>query len=240
MTFNFSRWDNPEIAKVAFELPAMPYGISYSLNQTINQYFGAVREGMGGSEAEPFSAICAFAANGIPDTIAKLLIQLHHDNAGLDGDILLLVPPSDSPNALAHSESLLADLYRQMPANWEEAIEAYRSALMVENDYDRRVWNAAYTASGNGGPRIPKMVDQHMERLQDRRCNLEHILLDMPAPTLAEFAVKYLICFDSDRDLNGQHEDLCKEAKRLLQMDQDPNASELAMLLSVTDWRAAA
>lgn len=241
MAFQFTRWNNEEIAKVSFELPSMPYGVGYHLKKDIDAYCDALRNIADNEDRieELFAAVAAHEAKTLPDTIAKFLIQLHHDNSGLDGETLLLVPPSDCPGALAGAEAILSDLYRQLPQSWDAAFKVYRDAVMVENDYDRRVWNPGYEAGRNGGEGNSKAVEDEMERLQEIRWTAEYVLLSIPAPTLTEFAVKYLICFDRDRDNNGWHEELCAEAKRLLQINDNPEATELETLLATLDWRSA-
>lgn len=218
MAFQFTRWGNPDIADCAYALPEMPFGVSHGLRGAIDAYREALRN-IGDTE-EQIADLCArvlrFEANGLPDTVAKILIQLHRDNPGLDGDTLLLIAPGGDPKAFAASEAILDDLYRLMPQDWDSARAHYEAALTAEMEYDRRVWTPGYEAKENGGKGNPKSVEDEMERLQDIRCNLENIVLDIPAPDWPAFAFKYLLCFDNDRDLNGYHEDLCAEAKRLL------------------------
>ena len=238
MTFQFRPCANPEIAGVAYELPAMPVGISHSLRIMIGAYADAVRDGTDDSEDEPYSVVAAFTARSLSDAIAKLLIQLHYKHRGLDGEQLVLALTKAEEPAVVEAQALLADLSAQLPQDWGSALRAYRSALLAEHDYDRHVWMPGYEAEQQGGRENSTAVEREMESLQDARCAAEDFLLDMPAPSLSEFAIKYLICFDNDRDLNGHHEALCAEAKRLLEITADPHASELASTLTNISWRA--
>lgn len=218
MAFQFTRWNNPDAATCAFKLPDMPFGVSHGLRGAIDAYCEALRNICDTEDqiAELCARVLRFEANGLPDTVAKILIQLHRDNSGLDGDTLLLIAPGGDPKAFAASEAILDDLYRLMPQDWASARAHYEAALTAENEYDRRVWKPAWETEEAGGQKVPKLINEEMERLQDIRCNAENVLLDIPAPDWPAFAFKYLICFDNDRDLNGYHEDLCAEAKRLL------------------------
>lgn len=239
MAFRFKPWPNPEISDIVYELPSMPHGTSYNLLQLIDTYGQSVRDGSDDSEDAPFAAISIFKALSLSDVIAKAIIRLHYEYRGLDGDQLVLAVSSAQRAALQNAEVLLADLFSQLPQDWSGALRVYRAALLAERDYDRRIWTPGYEAKEAGRPGNTKAVDQEMERLQDIRCNAEGFLLDMPAPSLGEFAIKYLICFDSGRDLNGFHEALCAEAKRLLQIDNDASEDELQILLANLNWRAA-
>lgn len=239
MTFQFKPCTNPEIAAVAYELPAIPYGTSFSLRQLIETYADAIRDGEDGSEDGPNLAIAGFNAGSLSDVIAKLLIQLHYAHRGLDGDRLVLALTKHEEAPVLKAQSLLADLYAQLPQDWDSALRAYRAVLLAEHDFDRRVWMPGYEAEKNGGKGNSKAVEEEMERLQDARFSAETLLMDMPAPSPTEFAVKYLICFDSGRDMNGYHDALCAEAKRLLQINSDPEGGELAIMLDNLNWRAA-
>ncbi|CCW15772.1 hypothetical protein EBBID32_1000 [Sphingobium indicum BiD32] len=238
MAFQFKPWPNPEISDIVYELPPMPYGTSYNLLQLIKAYGESVRDGTDDSEDAPFAAISTFKALSLSDVIAKAIIRLHYEHRGLDGDQLVLAVSSAQRDALLNAEVLLADLYERLPKDWDAALRAYRAALLAEQDYDRRIWTPGYEREKAGGPGNSKAVEAAMEQLQDVRCNAEHLLLDIPAPSLQEFTIKYLICFDNDRDMNGFHEGLCAEAKRLLQIDTDPDDSEVAIILRNLNWRA--
>lgn len=240
MRFQFTKWANADIGDLAFELPALPYGVSYDLKKAVDAYREAVIDGETGSEQKPLQLIASYDARYMPDIIAKLLIQLHADHSGLDGSQLILAAPKSREAEIRKAEALLTDLYRQLPAAWEDARCAYAAAVAAERDYDVRFWDPAYNASKGDGPHIPEHINAEMERLQDVRWHIEAILLDMPAPSLAEFAIKYLICFDSDRDNNGYTDALCAEAKRLLGVSHDPEADELTTLLANLNWRASA
>lgn len=241
MTFKFTACANEEISDIVYVLPPMPYGTSYSLRKLISAYDQSIRDGADNSEDAPIAAISAFTALSLSDVIAKALIRLHYEHRGLDGESgkLVLAFTAKHHNAVLAAQELLADLFSQLPQDWSGALRVYRAALLAERDYDRRIWTPSYEAKEAGRPGNTKAVDQEMERLQDIRCNAEGFLLDMPAPSLGEFAIKYLICFDSDRDLNGYHEALCAEAKRLLQIDNDASEDELQILLANLNWRAA-
>ena len=238
MTFQFQNCANPEIADVAYVLPAIPFGVSYRLRVLIDLYADAVRDGTDDSEDEPYAAVARFEAKSLSDVIAKQLIRLHFKYRGLDDDQLVLAASKPDEPALLNAQALLGDLYAQLPQDWDSAVRVYRAALLAERDYDRRVWMPGYEAEKHGGRGNSKAVEREMESLQDARCRAEDFLLDMPAPSLAEFAIKYLICFDNGRDLDGHHEALCAEAKRLLQIDSDNDECELATLLNNLNWRA--
>jgi hypothetical protein len=239
MLFQFQPCANPDVGRTAFELPPIPPGTSHGLRLLINVYVNAVREGNDTVEDGPYLAIYKFDATSISDTIAKLLIRLHFDHPGLDDDRLVLCVVGEDASDVHKAEDVLSDLYRQLPATWEGARCACTAAVAAERDYEVRFWEPARKASYNGGPRIPAHVDKEMARLQDVRWCAEEVLLDMPAPSLEEFAVKYLICFDSGRDNNGYTTALCAEAKRLLGVADDPEAEALTTLLANLNWRAS-
>lgn len=239
MTFQFRPCANPEIAAVAYELPPVPFGTSHGLRMLINAYAEAIRDGTDGSEDQPYAAVSGCKAGSLSDVIAKLQIQLHYDYRGLDDSRLVLALTEPEQPTVLRAQALLAELYAQLPQNWDSALRAYRAAVLAEHDYDRRIWRPGYEAGEKGDKGNPPEVEEEMERLQDIRFNAEAFLMDMPAPSLAEFAVKYLICFDGDRDLNGNHEGICAEAKRLLHIDSDPGAGELAIILASLNGRAA-
>ena len=237
MLFKFQPCTNPDVGEVAFELPPVPAGTSYDLRQLINTYADAVREGPDAVEEGPYEAIYQFEARSVSDVIAKLLMRLHFDHSGLDDDRLVLAVKGDDASDVYKAESVLDDLYHQLPQDWESALRVYRTAVLAEHDYDRTIWTPGYEAEKSGGKGNSPAVEKEMERLQDIRCNVEDVLFSMSLPSLAEFAVKYLICFDSGRDLNGMHEDLCAEAKRLLGIENDDSADELTTLLANLNWR---
>lgn len=237
MAFRFKPWPNPEISDIVYEMPPMPHGTSHRLLQLVDAYGQSVRGGADDSEDAPFAAISAFRALSLSDVIAKAIIRLHYEYRGLDGDQLVLAVCSAQRAALLNAEGLLADLYERLPQDWDAALRAYRAALLAEHDYDRRIWTPGYESEKAGGPGNSSAIEAVMEQLQDARCNAEKLLIDIPAPTLQEFAIKYLICFDNGRDMNGHHEALCAEAKRLLQIDTDPDDSELAIILRNLNWR---
>lgn len=237
--FQFTRWDNPDVAEVAYELPPMPYGVSWNLKKAISAYLDAARKGSENEEDETFRPIYHHEAKHLPDTIAKLLIHLHYDHKGLDGETLLIIAPGGKEGAFTIAESILADLYRQLPKDWDMARRNLAAAVAAERDFDHRFWTPAYLAKEAGGPGIPDYVNDEYERLQEVRCYAEMILLDMPAPSLAEFAVKYLICADCDREYSD-HEAMCAEAKRLLGVQHDPEMDDLTAMTNTLDWRVAA
>lgn len=239
MVFQFTRLDRPVIATVVYDLPDMPIGTSRKLLELIETYAEAIRNGPDDAVLEPYEAVSKFAALSISDIIAKALVGVHFDHQGIDGDRLVLALTERDEPSVRKCESILADLYAQLPQDWDSALRCYRATLLAEYDYDRRVWNPGYEAEKNGGEGNSAAVEDEMERLQDIRCDAEDFLLQMPAPSLAEFAIKYLICFDSGRDHNGWHEELCAEAKRLLQVEDSSDATELETMLANLNWRAA-
>tara|TARA_B100000378_G_scaffold177527_1_gene143336 strand:- start:2435 stop:3157 length:723 start_codon:yes stop_codon:yes gene_type:complete len=240
MSFQFQRCANPEIGEFAYEMPPMPYGVSYSLQTLISAYTSAVISGPDQAADECFEAIANFEAKDIPDTIAKLLIRIHYDHSGLDDDRLVLCSTAERHTAILVMEPLLTDLYRQMPATWADQLRVCRSALLAEREYDQRFWRPAYDAHNAGGPKLPDAIEAEMERLQHIRCDAEDLLIAMPAPSLTEFAIKYLIAFSCGRDLNGWHDHLCDEARRLVGIDMPKDADELTALLANLDWSVAA
>ena len=242
MTFAFKPCTNPEIAKEAYELPALPPGTCFNLRKKVAAYADAIRDGTNGTEDEPYSAISTFKANSLSDVITKKLMEMHFDNRGLDGDRLVLAVDDDinASERIKRDEAILADLYGQLPQDWSSALGAYRATVLAESDYDRRVWSPNYAAEKAGGVGNSPDEEKEMERLQDIRFKAEALLLDIPAPSLSEFAIKYLICFDRDRDCNGYHEMLSAEAKRLLNVVSHPDASELEAMLDTLNWRARA
>lgn len=236
MTFQFKPCTNPEIGEFAYELPPMPYGISFSLKKLIDAYTSAVNNGPDQAPDDCFEAIANFEARDIPDTIAKLLIRLHYDHSGLDGDRLVLCSSAARHTSILALEPLLADLYRQMPATWADQLRVCRAALLAEREYDRNFWRPANDAENAGGPKVSEAMNTEIERLQDIRCNAEDMLISMPAPSLTEFAIKYLIAFSWGRDLNGWHDHLCEEARRLIGIEVSADADEFTTLLANLDW----
>lgn len=131
--------------------------------------------------------------------------------------------------------------------DWSTALGVYRAALAAEWAYDQATWAPAFAAeevaiaeaSKRGepiAPGIPAAVDAEMDRLMDARCDAEDKLLKVPAPTLAEFAVKFLICFDLNRDLDAHRQDLCLDARRLLNIRIEPGDISLGARLHTLDW----
>jgi hypothetical protein len=240
MAFQFVRWENPEIAACAFALPDLPCGVSYDLKKAVDAYRESVIDGENESEQSPLKQIAEYEARYLPDVITKMLILLHAEHAGLDGECLVLAASKEDEASIRKAEAVLADLYRQLPETWEDARRVLSAAVAAERDFDERIWNPAWKVEKAGGERIPRHLNDEMERLQEVRWHAEATLLDMPAPSLAEFAVKYLICFDFGRDYNGYTESLCAEAKRLLGVPHDAEANELTVLLASLNWRMAA
>ncbi len=137
MSFKFQRCANPEIGEFAYEMPPIPPGVSSGLTALIEAYSAAVRDLDEHVQDARHAAISAFEARSIPDTIAKLSIQLHFDHSGLDDDRLVLCPRTERHTAILAMEPLLADLYRQVPAS-------STGAALAEADFDQRVWRPAY------------------------------------------------------------------------------------------------
>ncbi|MFC3442761.1 hypothetical protein ACFOKF_16420 [Sphingobium rhizovicinum] len=237
MAFAFKRWDNLDVGTEVFELPSMPFGTDFRLMSLIRDYTNAITEDM---ESEHYKVvaneIAEFPASSISDIIAKMLIRLHVEHAGLDDTTLVFAPiGEDGLRRLMEAQPTLADLYRQLPKGWTEALGAVRAALLVERDYDRRVWGPANEVEKAGGARVPDAINGEAERLQDIRCNAEDYLIRMPAKTLAQFAIKYLIGFSWGRE-RGDHVDLCNEARRLLGVEIPDDMGELDLLLSNLNW----
>ena len=217
MGFQFVRAEGVEdVADNVYEMPPLPLGVSYSLRKLIETYTQRVLGNDPAKEDDAFAAIDRFKPNGLPDAIAKLLYGLHYDTMGSDGERLLIIDTPDKTGRIMATQSAIADLYSLMPQGWAATRAYYEAARAVEQDYDRRVWGPAWQQDNAGLSKVPASIEAEMERLQDIRCEAENVLLDTPAPDLAAFAFKYLICFDDDRDLNGHHEALCAEAKRLI------------------------
>lgn len=237
MTFAFKRWDNLDVGTEVFELPSMPFGTSDRLMKLIGEYTNAITEDM---ETEHYRVvandIAEFPASSISDVIAKMLIRLHVEHAGLDDTTLVFAPIGDDGlRRLMDAQPMLSDLYRQLPSNWGTALGAVRAALLAEREYDRRVWRPANDAENAGGARVTDAINSEVERLQDIRCNAEDYLMDMPAETLTQFATKYLIAFSWGRE-RGDHDVLCKEARRLLGVEIPDDADELDLLLRNLNW----
>lgn len=122
---------------------------------------------------------------------------------------------------------------------WVQALARYRAALAAEHAYDQSHWSPAYyacrdaedAAKAAGRPctaRMPADVEDYMEVLGNVRGDAEDALLATPAPSLAEFAIKYLICFDFGREFDVMQEALIAEARRLLGVSIDADATDLA------------
>lgn len=242
MTFQFKVHPSTgDVSRVAYEMPSLPPGVSGDLHRAIKRYCEAVREGPDGADDDAFLAVKAFNARNTQDVIAKLLYQLHLNHRGWDGETDTLVitenTDADTPE-IEFAAVALGELYRQIPQCWPSARKAYLAAVLAEKDYDDRAWMPAYHLSETGGPSIPDEVNTEYERLQAVRMAAEDVLLETPAPSLAEWAIKYLICFDNGRDCNGATEDLCAEAKRLLGVPEltDAEPNELTLLRAVAAW----
>ncbi|EJU14958.1 hypothetical protein LH128_01242 [Sphingomonas sp. LH128] len=230
MTFQFTVHPQDDIAPVCYELPALPAGVGYDLTTHINSYRDAVINGPDGRDEELFLNIKSHKARGLPEVIAKVIYQLHFDHRGLamDSDRLVITESDEQDRAeIRLAELLLAELYSQIPDDWEAARRALHAAVLVEDDFERRL----YEPSKDGGKNDP--ITAELERLLDARCDAETVLLNLPAPSLADWAVKFLICFDCDRDMNGFTEALCKEARQLLGIAAEPgddHSNDLAVM----------
>ncbi len=246
MTFQFKiHPGSDDIARVAYELPSLPAGVSGDLHRAIKRYAAAVREGPDGADDEAFLEIKAFEARNTQDVIAKLLYQLHLNHRGWDAetDTLVITENKDADTAeIEFAAMAIGELYRQIPQDWASARKAYHAAVLAEKDYSDRAWMPAYYVSEAGGPPVPEAINAEYERLQEIRMAAEDVLLSAPAPSLAELAIKYLICFDGGRECTGCVEDLCVEAKRLLGIPEPAEAEpdELTVLSAVTAWERSA
>lgn len=240
MTFQFKPHSSSgDVAAVTYELPALPPGVSGDLHRAIQRYATAVREGPDDADDEAFLAVKAFEARNVQDVIAKLLYQLHFNHRGLDGetDTLVIIESNEiATAAIEFATVTLGELYRQIPQCWESARKAYHAAVLAEKEYDDRAWTPAYQLCEAGGSAVPDAINAEYERLQEIRMSAEDVLLETPAPSLSEWAIKYLICFDNGRDLNGMTDDLCAEAKGLLEIAPSPEANELGLLLAISRW----
>lgn len=137
MSFKFQRCANPEIGEFAYEMPPIPPGVSIGLTDLIDAYSVAVRDLDDHIQDARYSAISEFEARSIPDTIAKLSMQLHFDHRGLDDDRLVLCPRTERHSAILAMEPLLADLYRQVPAS-------PTTATLAVADFNHPVWQPGY------------------------------------------------------------------------------------------------
>lgn len=217
MAFQFKPATGVEdAAEVAYEVPPIPAGVSYALRQAIDGYTKVVLGDAPGSDDDAFAAIQRFQPNGIPDVIAKLIYGTHFDARGAYGEQLLIVSTSDVTSQIAAAECALADLYRLMPDDWTSARANYEAALAAERDFDARVYKPAAAVEDAGGPPVPPEIEGQDERLNTALHSAERILLETPAPDLAAFAFKYLICYADDRGYDGYTAELCADAKRLL------------------------
>jgi hypothetical protein len=246
VTFQFKiHTGSDDIARVAYELPSLPAGVSGDLHRAIKRYAAAVREGPDGADDEAFRAIKTFEARNTQDVIAKLLYQLHLHHRGWDAetDTLVITENKDADAAeIEFAAMAIGELYRQIPQDWASARKAYHAAVLAEKDYSDRAWMPAYYMSQAGGPEVPDGINTEYERLQEIRMAAEDVLLSAPAPSLAELAIKYLICFDGGRECTGCVEDLCAEAKRLLGIAEptEVEPDELAVLSAVAAWESGA
>ncbi len=246
MTFQFKVHPSTgDVSHVAYELPSLPVGVSGDLYRAIKRYAATVREGPDGADDEAFVAIKAFEARNTQDVIAKLLYQLHLDHRGWDGetDTLVITENKDTDTAeIKFAAMVLGELYRQIPQDWDAARKAYHAAVLAEKDYSDRAWMPAYHAAEAGGPPVSGAINSEYERLQGIRMTAEDVLLSAPAPSLSEWAIKYLICFDGGRECTGCVEDLCAEAKRFLGIAEADEAApdELSELSAVAAWEAGA
>lgn len=228
-----------DAARVAYIMPDLPAGISWKLHDAIDTYRKAVINGPDGADEAAFEKVKAFKAATVSDVIAKVLFRLHFDHRGLadDGTLVITAEHDEEMAAIQTAQTLLCELYAQVPSDWDLAMREYRAAALAEQDFDRLVWTPGYEAKQAGETGNSDEVEKEMERLMDIRGSAESVLMDIPAPTLAEFAVKYLICFDCDRDMNGYEPLLLAEAKRLIGVADDPSRNYIEAILAVTNWR---
>lgn len=223
MAFQFKLHTQTDISRAAYELPPLPAGVGYELKQHIDAYRDAVINGPDGHDEEAFLAIKAHPARGIPEVIAKVIYQLHFDHRGLsdDDDLVITEGNDEDKAAIQMAEAVLGELYACIPSDWEAARRALHTAILDEDDFDRRIYGPA--KQGNGGHLVgPCAITHEQERLLDVRCDAETVLLNIPAPTLADWAVKFLICFDCDRDMNAFTDALCTEARQFLGITVEP------------------
>jgi hypothetical protein len=207
-----------DAARVAYYLPELPAGVSWKLKEYIAKYTVAVINGPDGAEDEAYMAIKAFEADGLPDVITKVVYQLHFNRRGLSDDgELVITESSDASTAEIEFAAVVLDaLYAQLPRQWSDAYLAWSQALAAETAYDQAFWTPAFQRHEAGGPQIPPNVDANIERLQRVRIDAEGVLIEMPAPSLTEFALKCAIAL-SDPDTGDAL--LCADAQRLLGME---------------------
>lgn len=198
----------------AFALPSLPNGMGYTSWYSFREYFELVRSGDYTAENanKALSVISGCEGAAFHHMAAKLAMLMHSLFPGLDGDTLLIINKmTDGQRGLF--ESLFADLIRQIPTDWNAAREEYEAALALERAYDREVYHPAVAADGRN---ISAEIEEEVERRTSVRIRARDALLDMPAQSLEHFACKYLICFDGDNGMEGWHDDLVADAKRLL------------------------
>nr|WP_086491249.1 hypothetical protein [Novosphingobium panipatense] len=232
-----------DAARVAYYLPELPAGVSYQLYQHIKGYTEAIGQGPDEAEDAAFSHIRGYKARCLPDVIAKVVYQLHFNHRGLSADGLLVILESTDEDtaAIELAASILDELYGQLPDGWEAARQAYHAAVIVEHEFDRRVYQPAYAAAGSHD--VPAVISDEQERLLEARSVAEQCLLRTPAPSISEWAIKFLICFDCERDMNGYTADLCDEARQLLGIAGTPGddlSGELPLLEATASWTTPA
>ncbi|WP_395391603.1 hypothetical protein WBP07_13020 [Novosphingobium sp. BL-8A] len=230
-----------DAARVAYYLPDLPAGVSYQLYELIGVYANAVKCGPDEADEEAFAKLKAFQARCLPDVIAKVVYQLHFDHRGLSetGDLIIVESARKGPEAIELAATILGELYAQLPKGWDAARRAYHAAVVVEHEHDRRTYRPAYLAAGSHD--IEPSIIEESERLLEVRSVAEQCLLRTPAPSIAEWAIKFLICFDCDRDMNGYTNELCAEARRLLGIAGEPGddlSGEFPLLESTAAWTA--
>lgn len=228
-----------DAARVAYHLPTLPHGVSRVLYERIEAYTKAVRNGPDEAEDIAFAALKAHQATGLPDVIAKVVYQLHFEHRGLsdDGELIITESSDADSAAIELAITVLGELFSQVPHDWDAAMREYRATLLAEHDFDKRVWTPGYEAGVAGGKGNSPEVEAEIERLMDVRGAAESTLLDIPSETLEQFATKYLICFDCDRDMNSYEDMLLAEAKRLIGIPDDPARNYVEALLAVTEQR---
>lgn len=243
MTFQFKVHPTAtgDAARAAYYVPKLPAGVSYELGAAIKRYAELVGSGPDGADDEAFASVKSYPASSISDVIAKIVYQLHFEHRGLseEGDLIIIENGDDDTAAIELAQTVLGELYAQVPQEWEVARRAYHAALVVENEYDRRVYQPASEEPGWSDKR--SAISDESERLMNIRLSFEDCLLSIPAPTLAEWAIKFLICFDSGRDMNGHTDALCTEARQLLGITSAPAADhslDLPLLEATAAWKA--
>ncbi|WP_260928189.1 hypothetical protein [Novosphingobium sp. 9] len=116
MAFQFTRIDEPDVAKVVYSLPDLPEGVSTALLVAVTTYTAAVKSGPDALVDATFAALQAWNPRNTADLIAKTIYSLHRQCCGLTEDGRLVIPSGtpDQGRQIKFIESMLGVMHEQI------------------------------------------------------------------------------------------------------------------------------